>query len=69
MKAITLACIVLHNICIEYDEAFPMQLDLISNTEGRRNRETVRELLNMRSCTKVKDTSVQAGKVREALKE
>lgn len=69
MKAITLACIVLHNICIDYDEAFPMQLDLINNTEGRRNRETVRELLNMRSCTKVKDTSVQAGKVREALKE
>ena len=27
IKAITLACIVLYNICIEYDEAFPMQLD------------------------------------------
>ena len=69
MKAITLACIVLHNICIEYDEAFPMQLDLINNTEECRNRKTVCELLNMRSCPKVKDTSVQASKVREALKE
>ena len=37
-KAITLACIVLHNICIEYDKAFPMQLDLINNTEECRNR-------------------------------
>ena len=69
MKATTLACIVLHNICIEHDEASPMQLDLINNTGGCRNRKTVRELLNMRSCTKVKDTSVQAGKVWEALKE
>ena len=42
MKAITLACIVLHNICIECDEAIPMQLYLSNNISGWRDRETVR---------------------------
>ena len=71
MKTVTLACIVLHNTCIEYNEPFPQQLDIATDvtTLERRDRETVRDLLNMRSCEKVKDTSVQAGKIREALKE
>ena len=71
MKPITHACIVLHNLCIEYNEPFPVQPDIAANpmTLERRDRETVRDLLNMRRCAKVKDTSVQAGKIRAALKD
>ena len=71
MKPITLACIVLHNLCIEYNEPFPVQPDIAADpmTLERRDRETVRDLLNMRRCAKVKDTSVQAGKIRATLKD
>ena len=69
MKPITLACIVLHNLCIEYNEPFPVQPDIAANpmTLERRDRETVRDLLNMRRCAKT--PSVQAGKIRAALKD
>ena len=71
MKVITLACIVLHNTCIKHNEPFPPQLDIAADPKilERRDRDTVRNLLNMRQCSKVKDSSVQAGKIREALKE
>lgn len=36
-------------------------------TNGKRDRETVRELLQMRSCTKLKDTSEAGSKNRVAL--
>ena len=71
MKVITLACIVLHNTCIKHNEPFPPQLDIAADPKilERRDRDTVRNLLNMRQCSKVKDSSVQAGKIREALKD
>lgn len=71
MKPITLACIVLHNLCIENGEPLPTQSDLAADptTMARRDRKAVRELLNMRSCEKVKDTSVQAVKIRGVLKD
>lgn len=71
MKPITLACIVLHNLCIENGEPLPTQSDLAADptTMARRDRKAVRELLNMRSCEKVKDTSVQAVKITGVLKD
>ena len=65
IKPITLSCIVLHNLCIEYNEPFPMQPDIAADplTLERRDRKTVRDLLNMRRCAKVKHTSVQPGKI------
>ena len=58
-----------HNLCIEYNEPFPVQPDIAANpmTLERRDRETVRDLLNMRRCAKT--PSVQAGKIRAALKD
>ena len=64
MKVITLACIVLHNTYIKHNEPFPPQLDIAADPTilERRDRDTVRNLLNMRQCSKVKDSSVQARK-------
>lgn len=71
MKAVTLACVILHNICIEHDEPFPQQPDIAADpaTLERRDRQVVRDMLDMRKCEKVKDTSINAGKIRAALKE
>ena len=68
MKAITLACIVLHNTCIEYNEPLPPQLDIAADPTTLERRDRDRDLLDMQQCNKVKDTSVQAGKIRAALK-
>ena len=66
-----LACMVLHNICITRKDNIPKTLDLSidPSTNEKRNRETVRELLQMTACRKVRDTSVEAGKNRNALVE
>ncbi|XP_028400782.1 protein ALP1-like [Dendronephthya gigantea] len=71
VKIATLACIVLHNACIEYGDAISKKCDLSIDpvTNQKRDRETVREMLKMRSCRKLKDNSVDQGsKNREALK-
>ena len=69
IKITTLACIVLHNACIEYGDAISKKCDLSIDParSGKRDRETVRELLQMRSCKKVKDTSEAGSKNRVAL--
>ena len=69
IKIATLACIVLHNACIEYGDAISKKCDLSIDpvTNGKRDRETVRELLQMRSCKKLKDTSEAGSKNRVAL--
>ena len=63
------ACIVLHNACIEYGDAISKKCDLSIDpvTNGKGDRETVRELLQMRSCKKLKDTSEAGSKNRVAL--
>ena len=62
---------VLHNICIERKDTIPKKLDLSidPSTNEKRNRATVRELLQMRFCRKIKDTSTEAGKIRNGLVE
>ena len=69
VKRITLACVALHNICISAGDGLPPQLDLTDNpaTHQRWDREKARELLQMRNCSKIKDTSRLAGAIRVAL--
>lgn len=71
VKMATLACIVLHNVCIEQGDAISKKCDLSIDpiTNQKRDRETVRQMLQMRSCRKVNDTSVEASRNRDALAE
>ena len=67
VRITTLACMVLHNICIARD-AIIKKLDLSLDANGRkRNREEIRKLLQMRNCSRIRDVSVEANKVRNAL--
>ena len=69
VKIATLACIVLHNICLERGDTIPTKLDLTIDplTNQKRNRNTIRALLNMRNCKPVKDSSRSANQIRKAL--
>ena len=71
IRTFTLACMVLHNICITRGDTISTKLDLSIDpvTKQRRESGVVRELLQMRACSKIKDTSKQAEKVRDALVE
>ena len=70
VKIMSLACVVLHNICIDLEAKAPIAWDLRfdANTQQKRPREAVRELLSMRNCRRMRDTSVEAKAVRECLK-
>ncbi|XP_044184341.1 protein ALP1-like [Acropora millepora] len=65
----TLACIVLHNICIERGETLCRQIDEIVDTatNQRRPRDIIRHLLNMTNCHPVRDTCPQATRIRNVL--
>lgn len=69
VRTITLACVVLHNVCIERKDTLSNQLDLTVDpaTNDRRDREVIRRILNMRSCKRVPDNSRQAARIRDAL--
>ena len=69
VKTTALACIVLHNICIEKGETLSKKLDPAVDpvTNERRDRDTIRKLLQMRSCEKVKDTAAEAERIRNVL--
>lgn len=71
VRIITLACMVLHNICINQGDSISKKLDLTidPNSQEKRNRDVIRELLQMTDCPKVKDVSVEANKVRDALRD
>ena len=64
-----LACIVLHNICINRKDNLPAELDLTTDpfTLKKRTREEIRDLLQMRNCYKQNDSSRLAGAIRETL--
>lgn len=70
VKIMSLACVVLHNICIDMEDKAPISWDLTydANTQQKQPRELVRELLNMRDCKRMRDTSAEATAVRECLK-
>ena len=64
----TLACMVLHNICIMQGDAISRKLDLsLDESGGKRNREELRKIIQMRDCTSIRDASHEATKVRHAL--
>ena len=69
VRLATLTCIVLHNICINQGDSISKKLDLTLDpvTQERRNRAEIRELLQMRDCPKVMNTSGAAQKIQNAL--
>ena len=71
VRASTLACMVLHNICIERGETISSKLNLTVDpiTNQRRDRQQTQELLLMTSCVKIRDSSHQANIIRDALAE
>ena len=71
VKIYTLACIVLHNICIDRGDTSLRQWDLSKDpqTNKRRPREEVRDLICMRNCRRIADPNSQACRIREALKQ
>ena len=69
VRAATLACIVLHNICIERGDSISRKLDLsiASDTQEKRSREDIRKLLQMRECRSVRDVTSEATRVRNVI--
>lgn len=69
VRITTLACMVLHNICIMKGDTISKKLDLSneSNGQGKRSREEIRKLLQMTDCPSVRDVSFEGSKVRNAL--
>lgn len=68
-KKAALACVVLHNICLEKGDTITREMDLAIDpkTGNRRDRATIRELLQMRACDKIPDTDTRARLIREGL--
>ena len=69
VRAMALAAIVLHNICVERGDLMirPWDPSVDPVTNQTRPREEVRRILMMRECRRVADTSAQANRVRDAL--
>ena len=70
VKAVTLACVVLHNLCIERGDVTLRHWDITNVPERneRRPTELVRDMLHMIYITRIRDNSKQAGKIRDILK-
>ena len=68
-KLSTLACLILHNICIAANNSLPPQLDVTTNpfTGEKRSRDDIRKLLQMRNYPMKRDSSHLAGAIRVAL--
>ena len=70
VKCVALACIVLHNVCIERCDVTWRKWDHSDDhtTNKRRPRAAIRQLLQMRHCRRARDSCAQASKIRNALK-
>ena len=66
VKSMTLACIVLHNVCIALGDTLPCHLDVNVDPATNRMRPQAEslQLLKMRRCRTVRDTARQAAEVR-----
>ena len=66
-----LACVVLHNICLEKGDTIiitrEMDLAIDPKTGNTRDRATIRELLQVRACDKIPDTDTRTPLIREGL--
>ena len=71
VKLFALACVILHNICIDKGDALSPQLDLTVDptSHKQRPRDAIRTLLQMRNCAKVKNTNRIANAIRDNLVE
>ena len=71
MKLFSLASIVLHNTCIDNGDLVLRKWDLTRDhtTNGRRPRDAVRKLLNMRQCKRIKDTYAAAANIENSMKD
>ncbi len=70
VKAMTLACVVLHNVCIEQGDVNLRKWDLHLDEKGneRRPSAVVRDMLHMTGCNRVRDSNKRASTIRDALK-
>ena len=64
VKIITLACVILHNICISQNDQLPKYWDITSDLHISAE---VRDTLDMTKAQKVKDSEKEAIKIRNAL--
>ncbi len=64
VKIITLACVILHNICLSQNDQLPRYWDI--TTDLKTNGE-IREMLDMTKAKKVKDSEKETIKIRNAL--
>jgi len=69
VKTATLACMVLHNVCIDRGETLSKKLDLTLDPvrNQRRDRNRIREILQMLPCEKVRDSCQQADIIQNTL--
>ena len=69
VRVATLACMVLHNVCIDRGDTISKKLNLTVDpvTNQRRDRQQICEVLKMTSCEKIRDSSHQANVIRNAL--
>ena len=65
-RTATLACMVLHNVCLMQRDSIPRKLDLTVGPDGDeiRNRDEIRKLLLVRECRSMHDVSGEATRVR-----
>ena len=69
VRTATLACMVLHNVCIMQRDSIPRKLDLKIGPDGNEkgNKDEIRKLLLMREFRSVHDVSGEETRVRDAL--
>ena len=69
LKWFALACIILHNICIDQNDIAQRTWDLSKGCQGngRRPQHLVQDILQTRQCSNIPDNSITAGKIRKAI--
>ncbi len=69
VKIITLACMVLHNICISKGDVLPRTLDITidPNTNQRRERSEIRDILHMTDSSRPRNHEKRASRIRDLL--
>ena len=68
-NSMTLARIVLHNLCITLGDLIPRHLDVNMDviTNKMRPRDIVRDMMQMRNCRSVRDSSREATRIKSSL--
>ena len=61
VRTVTLACMVLHNICIDHGDSISRKLDLTvdPSTQEKKDREQIRKLLLMTECRSSRDCGLK----------